>query len=548
MTATVNLRTALTFQEQPANSPAGKNATLERKIKEKSLPLLSGAALCTEDVNADISYCVRTVMPDGGGVPAQALGITTGLNTFQGMMAAVSAHSRYQAASAIDDTDGKVESGIDFARGVFQSIGGASYIGYRATEIPVEIKGLSATTTLGKAAYWTGLVGNIAFTIFYAMMGVWGTFCLVKNRIFSSKLESQKTDQDLANFLKQQVDSEKARFSAATSGDCVTKVQKAFERGLEVRLNAEDQPVKESAVKELHQLRGKVVQENTKAKWIYGALVAIAVIGIGVSVVSFFPILPVLAAHILLGFTVVLACSMGLFDAYYLNQGYENGPPGRYDKLYLIAIGVILLGAMGLSVGLTLGFGLPLIQLYFAGAIAAGGVSMAGFSFAQICKKEKLWKENHPEVQDLVLTEGPVDAKMMEVFKKLPKETRQEVRSKYSEQSLPFRTEHYLQLDANHDFGGNYLEQADPQDALLQRALKKSAKFFWKEWFISKAEADKSHALIVEKLLEKIKRGVKDLVEIKSDRIAYDKLKNDIWYLAKRQESQIDLKSVINLL
>lgn len=180
------------------------------KTSQHSFPSgsISGAAGGTEDVIADISFLGRTtaslVGPDSA--VYQAIGVTTGENVFMGFFAAFKAWNRFKEASRISDFGGTVEGGLDTARGVTQGIGGGFYLGYRGAMIASEINNvnttISATTALGKATFYTGLVGNFFFTLFYMFLGLWGGYHLYQTGKF---LYEMKKTEDVVPFLISQV-------------------------------------------------------------------------------------------------------------------------------------------------------------------------------------------------------------------------------------------------------------------------------------------------------------------------------------------------------
>ena len=150
--------------------------------KDPIYPIAEGAR-GTEDVVSDISYLGRTLAQLGLDSPTyQAIGVTTGENLFMGFYAAYQAWNRVQKAAQIGDAQGTIEGSIDGARGVSQGIGGGFYLGYRGAMIASEIANvnatMSATTPLGKATFYTGLVGNFFFTLFYLFIALWGGYQL----------------------------------------------------------------------------------------------------------------------------------------------------------------------------------------------------------------------------------------------------------------------------------------------------------------------------------------------------------------------------------
>ncbi len=156
-----------------------------------------------------------------------------------------------------------------------------------------------------------------------------------------------------------------------------------------------------------------------------------------------------------------------------------------------------------------------------------------------------------------------LDEKVTAVFKKLPKAARRAVREKYFEMSsqgeLGFKTAKYRTLDSNRDFGSAYLfSQVQPEsmsDAneydLFVRGMKKTAKLFWQKWENAKTEENKRIAMEMQALFERVSRKNSQDVEerinsLMANQSAYLQLKRNLWYIAKRQESQADLKKAVD--
>jgi hypothetical protein len=180
-----------------------------KKVQETAnAPLLTCGTASTEDVFSDISFLVRIFMPEQHG-STKAAGFLTALNAFQGGFAAALAAERFALAKRTCDRPGMIESAIDWARGGAQALAGAAYAGYRGTMIAADLKdidtsSLQAVTPLGRSAYVLGLIGNIAFTVFFTLLGIWGGYGLVKDWQFSIEMNAQKDDK-LFDFLMRKV-------------------------------------------------------------------------------------------------------------------------------------------------------------------------------------------------------------------------------------------------------------------------------------------------------------------------------------------------------
>ncbi|MBS0604303.1 MAG: hypothetical protein JSS60_04605 [Verrucomicrobia bacterium] len=361
-----------------------------------------------------------------------------------------------------------------------------------------------------------------------------------------------------------------AKFSRATDDASVEAVKKAASRGLGPRLESGDALVQGTARKELAELKGKVTSENTKAKIIHTALLIVGVLGIVASILGFF-VLPPAGMIALTVITLLLCGGMMATDGYSMFTGLNNGPPGKHDKKYLLIIGGVFIAAMAVSIAVTLAFGLPIMPLILAGVICGLGLMLLGFSYYKLIQKEKKWIEHHPEFETFArfldsqqgVQDAELDEKVVSLFKKLSKSDRRAVRDKFFEMSkqgeFRFKTERNKWLDATCDFGSTYLfTQITPEamnnekeHQLLLRAIKKTTKLNWKQWYTSKSEENKQIALQLQGLYERVaQKNMTDIYarihDIERNQGAYLELKKNIWYVAKRQESKADLKKAVD--
>lgn len=652
--------------------------------KEPQAPFLTNGATSTEDQIANISYFIRTLMPES--IPTESIGVTTGENVFQGAWAAYKALARYKKAVKIEDSGGKLEGAVDVIRGANQSIGGAAYLGYRGTMIASQIKGvdtsIKATTVLGRSAYVLGVIGNVFFGIFYVMIGIWASYGFVKDWQFSLAMKAHENDDaalfdfltrkvnvdprdklkklntswrglpvreklaDVAldkfsnQFLKMQKElkqkgelngralskdeikntfkllfkhqeaklcekgvknsylsilgleandlettplstleliglaleesrrqsKKEAKFSRVTSGASLEAVKKAVKGGLKERLGCNsDVFVQEAAKKELGALKNRVTLENKKHKWTHALMVTFAILGLTSMIVGFFSLPPV-GATALIVVTLLLCGFMMLTDGHAMLKGWESGTvPGRADKPYLIAISLVILAALALSIGATLGFGLPILPLILASVIAGMGLALSGVAYYKLTQKEKRWKEDHPDLSvfsSLPLQEDQeLDQKTTGLFKKLPKADRLAIRAQYEvahvQREWGFKRDRYRALESKVYFGQAYMQmvlnhpEVKQDHELLISALKKTVKCFWESAARTKSENDRVRALKMQGLLERVKQKktleiVTKFNEIRSDYEAYLRLDSDIRYVVKRHESLQDLKQAID--
>jgi hypothetical protein len=161
-----------------------------------------------------------------------------------------------------------------------------------------------------------------------------------------------------------------------------------------------------------------------------------------------------------------------------------------------------------------------------------------------------------------------VDETVSALFKKLPKADRLAIRKKYSVMSeinaVMFKQDEYVELDTSYEFGKKYIEKvishnfADNENEykLLTLGMKKTVKLFWERWAQTKSMENKELALKLQSLFERVSQrkleGGDDRSKFKRELEelgphVFEKLTNDIWYVAKRQESLRDLKNIVDL-
>ena len=337
-----------------------------------------------------------------------------------------------------------------------------------------------------------------------------------------------------------------AKFSRVVDGGSAQAIKKAAERGLMVRLNVEgDDVVKDSAVKELAALKGRVTVENTKNTRMHTALAIIAALGVATTVLGFIA-LPPAGAIALIVLTLVLAGAMMVTDGYCMLEGWKKGGvPGRYDKAYIVAISSVLLAALGVSIGVTLGFGLPLIPLILAAVMGTAALGLTSTAYYKLVQKEKHWKEAHPDLETFKKALLDSDKKLETVtnlYKKLPKVDRQAIRKQYDKSRDLKKDSHFVEA---------YLAQENKEHALLEKAMKKTVKFFWEKAAQTKSISDQNCALKMQGLRDRVGKKITFdaiLAEIKNNYGAvYKQLENDLWFMIKRTEDKTeDLGTIID--
>src|SRR5581483_8277310 len=177
------------------------------------------------------------------------------------------------------------------------------------------------------------------------------------------------------------------------------QIKKALERGLGPRLASENPLVKEAALEEINQLKGEVETTNTRNKILFALLLAVGITGIVASIVGFFPVLTAVSGTLLIVVTLLLCLGMLGTDGYFMYKGWGTGMPGRYDKHYIVVLAVMIVMILGVAIGSTLAYGLPIFPLIFTAIFAAVGLELCGIAFVEVNDKEKKWKWEHPTLQ-----------------------------------------------------------------------------------------------------------------------------------------------------
>jgi hypothetical protein len=198
-------------------------------------------------------------------------------------------------------------------------------------------------------------------------------------------------------------------------------------------------------------------------------------------------------------------------------------------------------------------------------------MGLGGFSLYKLIQKERQLKRQQDEQMTLgkfkatVVNSKAWNEEVKVQFKKLSKTDRQKVRDKYFELSkggtLNFKNYPWVPFEIRpahnqieSDFGENFLNHcansADAKDhTLLERAVKKTAKVFWRRFAETESEQDKRSALALQAILGDWNNNVNSVIPLPPGNDFEDALnliKGNLWYLAKREESVADLLRVLN--
>lgn len=497
----------------------------------KQLPSFTSGGTSTEDVISDISYVIRSLFQSTPAI--EAVGVTTGENLFMGFLAAFKAAKRFQKGRVTQDPDALFEAGVDGARGVAQGIGGGCFLGYRATFIACLATGVDtsakATTALGRATFLLGTIGGVFFTGLYAFTGIWGGFRLARDWSFRTTLKTHTSAsaqfQHLveSSGLRTKDVKKQSQFSNACSEGALKEIEKGLQLGIEERLLSDDPVVRGQAIAQVEKIVSQIGQENKQRLITDVLLLFMGGLGIVVSALSFVAVPPVLITVL----SVLIALEMLCVDGIFLKGGWEGDEIGRYDKLFVVIVTLVLVLAFCVGVGVTLAFGLPLAPIIVGGIVTALGVAVGVVSFLKLQEKEKRWEENHPKNLNEVLNHQHPSQQ----FKKLPKEVRKEF------------TRGVIAEEGELEFLGLVpwvLFQRDVKtQALLIRAAKKATKLCWarKETLrVDKAmrmQALLDHTLSGEEGSSRVYQAFR---AVQSDPVLADLLRKATWLVFTREE------------
>ena len=357
-----------------------------------------------QDVVSDWSYFVRTLMADG--VAAQAMGVTTAINLFQGVYSLIQALGRFASSYGIGDRDGMADGGLAAVGGGCQAIGGGAFLAYRVAMMALYIQRAGGGAILGPAvlaaattaAPVLAIVGATVFTAVYAIILIRGVFALVRNKQFAEQLKGCGDNHEaLCAFLEARMANpvEQAKFARATSGACVQAVEAAFNDGLTTRLRCSTDLFTAAAARgEVMALRKRITSANDKNQTLYSAIAIIGFVGLAVSIAGFVA-LPAAAAAVLLVVTLALGAMMVAVDGKCLIDSLQGeGPRGKYDRAYLLSCGAILFTAFVVSCVVTACFGLAPLALIPAGVICLAGLLIIKYSLNKLDERDARWTQS----------------------------------------------------------------------------------------------------------------------------------------------------------
>lgn len=320
----------------------------------------------------------------------------------------------------------------------------------------------------------------------------------------------------------------------ASSTKIVGEIDKAYKRGLLERIHCTDPSVKKVAKKQMKKLVGRVRVESCHTKRIHISLLVINLVGIILSIAGALTI-PFGVGIALLALSCLVTISSLGFKMYLFRKELANTPCGKYDKALVITIAIVLGVSLIAFTGVTLGFGLSLVQLGMAlgpGFLLPSG--FLGYYYYLLNQKDKLWKEAHPSLevfQKFILdkrnNKRGWDKEVHDLFKKLPKDLRLAIRQRYEKRNLPNQLTERNQISA----------------------FKKTSKYFWNQWLITGSEESCKLALEIQSVydflrLEKKLPEENKLNDILQNQWVREQLEKDRKYVFYRKSSLRDLYEV----
>ncbi len=362
-----------------------------------------------------------------------------------------------------------------------------------------------------------------------------------------------------------------ATFGRVTGGAAKAKVQKAVGMGLIERLNSTDPIVQASAAKKLKSVVATTRSANTRVMALSVMLLLAGVIGVPLCAMSVMTLGPV-GMYVMFGLTIAVCLAMIAFDPIFLKDSW-GGQPGRWDKTFILMGGLVMVAMLGLTVGLTLGFGLPLIPMYLCLGVGLLCLAMYAFAYAKVCIKGYRWKKNHPTLEQFRKkvqkklqqnVSATCDAEMHSLFKKLPREDRARIKTAYHAFKPALRDPVLRELSSRADFVPlllnstfrpllteqelRVLNAVDPK--LARRALKKTAKEMWTAFRVSNTAPALEQAMKIQKLRDRAQMAAFAdwnvvLSEVMQDGALRQRLEWNLRYLLKRDESLLDLDAMM---
>jgi hypothetical protein len=273
--------------------------------------------------------------------------------------------------------------------------------------------------------------------------------------------------------------SNEAHFELAFGADCLHLVKKAAERGLQARMDpAAPKDVRIAAHNECAELLAKIDASYVKMQNNYKSTALLSLAGIGLGIVGFLTLGLVATAVVSavgLVFNIIGAVQS------WLTASEFKGPVAPHDRLFVIVM--MAIGILGIAAAITafcIFGGGPVVAAIFAIALVSGLLTLGIYAYTlhQLNKQDESWKKAHSNVDDLISrlsalrSEDALDDKTLKLLKQLPKDHRKAIVDEAALAAGRKRVKF------------NDLSDAAARDK-LRRAVKRTAVFFWKQWWYS---------------------------------------------------------------
>ncbi len=332
------------------------------------------------------------------------------------------------------------------------------------------------------------------------------------------------------------------KLARLTDAGCVEAIKKAAARGLAERLESKDPLTREVASLELRSI--KVEQATEKNRFFNKLFVVIGFIGAISMLIGMLPF----AWAPMAAFVIVLLPLVLMFyaDAKFANDNLNAvGPIGKFDKKYVIAVGVIALVSLILSGGITgalVGLGyltmahlLPLIP---AALIGLAGMGLSVYGYRKLNEKEEKYRAAHPNLETVTtLFQNALEDFLTEQqeasFKKLPKIDRLAVRKAFQSQLEDYDIGKHCPIES---FPTKWTSE---EKRLMIKAVKKS----WKFYALDRVPESKPIAHLMRSLLDTMlspseendKKFTEAFKKLEYNEAVFEHFQQDVVYVFARQ-------------
>jgi hypothetical protein len=173
----------------------------DKRISEQSLPVPAGVNVC--GMTSDVVFAGRTATASN--VLNEAMGYFTGIMAIGGVFNSLNSYKAFKRATFTSDRWSVVSSSLTSAAGVSQVVFSLGYLANRITYIASAVKRvpqtLSSPSSLGKAAAYTGFIGDGGFTLFGGFLGLFSLVRMGELGRFGWMIRKNSSDKQSLEFL-----------------------------------------------------------------------------------------------------------------------------------------------------------------------------------------------------------------------------------------------------------------------------------------------------------------------------------------------------------